>query len=122
MRVGLGTSRKSNRITNWDFPSLEAFALFLRKNRSGAEDWHNFTPSPMETGVRGKKYAEPSNIVTLDVDERLTRSECDRLLEVLAHHSAIAYETRKSTTDAPRLRVIVETNRPIAHDEYPAYC
>lgn len=120
--VGLGKSKRSSRIKNRRFRDMKAFAGWLTKNRSGADDGPNFVPAPMHTGGRSKEAAEPASVVCLDLDRGLTRADYDRLCGVLAGYSAILYETRKSTANAPRARVVVEAAGEVSHEEYPNAC
>ena len=122
MKVGLGNSKRSNRVENQSFSSLRDFASYLEANRSGSDDGANFTPGPMRHGRRSAENAEPASVVCLDLDSQLSRADYERLCAALENYSAIAYETRKSTQQAPRVRVIVQASAEIPHDEYPAAC
>lgn len=115
--VSIGESHTSKAMKRVTVPSMAGLAKLMQRHPSTMKGGAHITPGWMEGGKRSAENVRPARIIQLDCDA-LTPNKAHSVKAAAANYSAIVYETRKSTADDPRLRIIVECDRDIDHADY----
>jgi len=95
------------------------FLKMPKDDQDSIKDVGAFVGGVLKNGSRKKEDVANRHIITLDIDyaEKNTISTIEKELKDYCY---TIYSTHKHTPDAPRLRLIVYTDRPMLSDEYQA--
>lgn len=99
--------------------TMEAYLAFPKSKQDELKDVGGFVGGTFANDIRKAAYVEGRDLLTLDMDHIATGGTEDVLKRIAGLGCAAAvYSTRKHTSYAPRLRVIVPLDRTAASDEY----
>ena len=101
--------------------SFEAYTLLPKAQQDDKKDIGGFVAGRLRGGRRKKEAVLTREIVTLDMDT-VPAYGTEELLRKIRNLGCgfCVYSTRKHTTTAPRLRVLLPLDRPVSADEYEA--
>lgn len=116
--ISFGLTQRSSRVELLEFENLSQLVRWMKEHPSTREGGCYIT-APMRGGVRRGGNALAMPLICLDFDD-LTDITMAALKKAARQLSCLVYETRSSTPQHPRLRVIVQAADPIEHDAYPA--
>jgi AAA domain/Primase C terminal 1 (PriCT-1) len=115
--LSVGEDHNSALVRRVRLSSMAAVAKRLRRHPSTPEGGSYITPGPMRGNHRKGENAEAARIIGIDFDF-LTPEEALAVRKAAARYSAIVYETRSSTPQKPRLRLLIECATEIEHERY----
>ena len=99
--------------------TMEEYMSFPKSKQDELKDVGGFVGGTFANDIRKAVYMEGRDLLTLDMDHIATGGTEDVLKRIAGLGCAAAvYSTRKHTSYAPRLRVIVPLDRTAASDEY----
>ena len=135
LHISTGGSRKS---TNWprseilwsDFTekfrvpirgteTIEQYLAYPKSRQDELKDVGGFVGGTFTGHRRKAAYAEGRDLLTLDMDN-IPAGQTEDILKRVGGLgcAALVYSTRKHTEYAPRLRIVVPTDRTVTADEY----
>lgn len=99
--------------------TLEEYLAYPKYQQDDLKDVGGFVGGTFEHDIRKAAYAEGRDLITLDMDN-IPAGQTDDILKRVAGLgcAAAVYSTRKHSGYAPRLRIVVPTDRTASADEY----
>lgn len=119
IRVGFGRDVTSKAVTSWILKGLDDLKRRLTKHPSTPNGGAYICAAAMRNRERGKHNAKMANVLVLDLD-KLTASSFLSVRQALREMEvdALMWETRHSTRDARRVRIVARLSRRIGRDSY----
>lgn len=119
LAISVGRDYNTARVERHEFPDFAALTEFVRLGQPEGGFTGPYLCAPMLNGHRSERDALPTSVIALDFD-RLEPEAPRRLCEAMEYAGwrALTWTTRKSTPEAPRLRIVCELDRPVAKPEY----
>ena len=117
--VSVGSDYNRARVDQREFADFEALTQFIRERQPEGGFTGPYLCAPMLNGHRKADEAQPTSLVIPDFDSLppgAPRKLCEAIAE--AGWRAALWTTRKSTPEAPRVRLVCELDRPVTKPEY----
>ena len=119
LRVGVGATINSHHVEHIEAATLTELFAMICASPSEPDSSGPYICAPMAGGVRNAKNALPTRLLLLDFDQ-LSPEEPSGLGKAIDKLKvrAVAWTTRSSTPQKPRLRVMVELSEPVSSGDY----
>ncbi|MDA8227027.1 MAG: virulence-associated E family protein [Desulfitobacterium hafniense] len=134
MKIAVGNSRMDKRWKNKDISweefknsvrttkrtteTVSEFRKMSKAQQDSIKDIGGFVGGALREGKRRNGYVLCRSMLTLDMD--YATPDIWEQIEALYDWTCCVYSTHKSTSEAPRLRLVVPLAREVSEDEYPA--
>ncbi len=134
MKIAVGNSRMEKKWKNKDISwedfkntvrttkrtteTVSEFRRMSKAQQDNIKDIGGFVGGALREGKRRNGYVLCRSLLTLDMD--YATPAIWEQIEALYDWSCCIYSTHKSTSEAPRMRLVVPLAREVSEDEYPA--
>lgn len=117
IRIAFGMDVDTHDVIEWHAATLIELRQLLRRHPSSARGGAYTCASGMRDGIRRLEHATSTRVLIVDFD-KLTPAAARALAAALTGIASLWWETRKSTRQNPRLRVIALIDQDIEPQDY----